>query len=107
MVARTPNKETPPPADVGGDNAQGLLLSFVERFERLAEEKQGIADDMKEVMGEVKAAGFDTKTLRTAIMRRRMDGATRKECDAMLDLYEEAIAKAEKRAHAQSVADGA
>jgi uncharacterized protein (UPF0335 family) len=107
MVARTPKAPPPEPADVTGDNTGGHLLSFVERLERLAEEKSGIADDMKEVMSEAKGSGFDTKTLRTALARRRMDSATRQECDTLLALYETAIERAEKKAHAQSVEDGA
>jgi uncharacterized protein (UPF0335 family) len=107
VVKRTPKAPPVEPADVTGDNVSGHLLSFVERFERLAEEKAALADDMKEVMDEAKTNGFATKTLRTVIARRKMDSASRQEMDAMLDLYETAIEKAERRAHAQSVADGA
>lgn len=86
--------------------AQGHLLSFVERFERVSEEISGLTDDRKEIMAEAKSMGFDTKIMRQAIARRKLDSATRQEMDAMLDLYEEAISRAEKAQVAQSVKDG-
>jgi uncharacterized protein (UPF0335 family) len=94
-------------AGLGGNSGVNeTLFSFVERFERLAEEKASLGEDMKEVMGEAKAHGFDTKTLRQVISRRKMDTATRDEMDAMLELYEGAITAAEKAAFKKSVAEG-
>lgn len=71
------------------------LYSFVERVERLEEEKRGLGEDVKEVYAEAKGEGFDTKTIRQLIRRRRMDTADRQESDAMLQLYEEAVKDAE------------
>jgi uncharacterized protein (UPF0335 family) len=76
-----------------GDNSLGgesgkQLKALVERIERLEEEKAGIADDIKEVYGEAKATGFDTKILRKVVARRRMDRNERQEQDALLELYE-------------------
>lgn len=90
----------------GNGFASEHLLSFCERFERLTEEIGALTDDRKEVMGEAKAVGFDTKILRQAIMRRRMDSADRQEGDAILELYEEALRDAEARAFKKSQDDG-
>lgn len=114
MVHETPTAEEPVcekimPADLERTSngfADLHLLSFIERIERLAEEKQGIAEDMKEVFGEAKSMGFDTKTMRKVLSRRKLDGATRQEMDALMDLYEESVTRAEKRQVAQSVEDG-
>ena len=53
--------------------AKDQLKSIVERIERLEEEKQALADDIKEVYAEAKANGFDTKTLRTVVRLRKQD----------------------------------
>ena len=71
--------------------ARDQLKSIVERIERLEEEKQALADDIKEVYGEAKANGFDTKTLRTIIKLRKQDTAERQEAEALLDLYMQAL----------------
>jgi len=67
--------------------ARDQLRSIVERIERLEEEKKGIAEDIKEVYGEAKANGFDTKVLRQVISLRKKDLAERQEQDAVRDLY--------------------
>jgi uncharacterized protein (UPF0335 family) len=67
------------------------LRSIVERIERLEEEKQALADDIKEVYAEAKANGFDTKTLRTVIRLRKQDSNERQEQEALLDLYMQAL----------------
>ena len=67
--------------------AQDQLRAFVERIERLEEEKRAIADDIKEVYAESKGNGFDTKVLRQVIRIRRQDRAERLEQEAILDLY--------------------
>jgi uncharacterized protein (UPF0335 family) len=67
--------------------AQGQLKSFVERIERLEEEKKAIAGDIKEVYAEAKANGFDTKILRKVISLRKKDRHEREEEEAMLDVY--------------------
>lgn len=67
------------------------LRALVERIERLAEEKQAIADDIKQVYAEAKAGGFDTKALRRVIALRKQDAAERAEFEAILDLYCQAL----------------
>jgi uncharacterized protein (UPF0335 family) len=67
--------------------AAGQLRSFVERIERLEEEKKAIADDIKDVYGEAKGNGFDTKVLRQVVRIRKQDQAERQEQEALLDLY--------------------
>lgn len=89
-----------------GGNARTLLYSTVERFERLAEEKDALVADMKEVMDEAKGSGLDTRVIRTVIRRRKMDKADLVEADSMLDLYEETLAAAEKEAFDASVKAG-
>jgi uncharacterized protein (UPF0335 family) len=71
--------------------AAGQLRAFIERIERLEEEKQAIADDIKEVYAEAKGNGFDTKTLRKVVRIRKQDRAKRQEEEALLDLYLSAI----------------
>lgn len=78
------------PSNVAGKQ----LLAFVERHERLQEEKDAIGDDQKEVMAEAKAMGFDTATIRKLIKLRKMDPAERQEAEALLDLYLHAIGMA-------------
>ena len=81
--------------DITADSAQtvaaGQLRAFIERVERLEEEKQTIADDIKEVFAEAKGTGFDTKAMRTIIRLRKKDQAERQEEEAMLDLYKAAL----------------
>ncbi|MCB1492272.1 MAG: DUF2312 domain-containing protein [Rhodobiaceae bacterium] len=67
--------------------AREQLKAFVARIERLEEDKQAIAEDLKQVYGEAKAMGFDTKTLRTVVRIRKKDANERQEEEAMLDLY--------------------
>lgn len=70
------------------------LRSFIERVERLEEEKAVIAGDIKEVYAEAKGEGYDTKTLRQVIRLRKMDRAERQEREALLDLYLSALGDA-------------
>ena len=67
--------------------AQTQLRQFVEAIERLEEEKKAIAADIKEVYGEAKANGFDTKIMRKVVSIRKKDLAERQEEEAILDLY--------------------
>lgn len=71
--------------------AAGQLRSIIERVERLEEEKKEVADQIKEVMAEAKANGFDTKTLRKVISLRKKNVEERQEEEAMLDLYLHAL----------------
>jgi uncharacterized protein (UPF0335 family) len=77
-------------ADSGGV-AAGQLKSFIERIERLEEEKKGIADDIRDVFAEAKGSGFDTKIMRQVIRLRKKDSAERQEEEAILDLYLQAL----------------
>ena len=67
------------------------LKSFVERIERLEEEKQTIADDIKDVYAEAKANGFDVPILRQVIKIRKMDKSEREEMEAILELYMQSL----------------
>ncbi|AMS40393.1 DUF2312 domain-containing protein [Aminobacter sp. NyZ550] len=71
--------------------AAGQLRAFIERIERLEEEKKTISDDIKDVYAEAKGTGFDTKALRTLIRLRKQDQAERDEAEAILDLYKAAL----------------
>ena len=71
--------------------AAGQLRAFIERVERLEEEKQTIADDIKDVFAEMKGSGFDTKAVRTIIRLRKKDAAERQEEEASIDLYKAAL----------------
>ena len=82
-------------AETGQDNwttaAAEQLKAFIERIERLEEEKAAITDDIKDVFGESKANGFDTKILRQILRLRRQDRDERMEEEAVLDLYKQAL----------------
>lgn len=69
----------------------GELRQFIERFERLDEEKKAIAEHQKEVMAEAKARGYDTKVLRKLIALRKKDPADVSEEEAILEVYKEAL----------------
>ncbi|MEJ1161951.1 DUF2312 domain-containing protein [Prosthecomicrobium sp. N25] len=71
--------------------AADQLKSFVERIERLEEEKQTIQDDIKDVYAEAKGTGFDVKILRQVIRIRKQDKSEREEQEAVLDLYLQAL----------------
>ncbi|MCM8735965.1 DUF2312 domain-containing protein [Azospirillum sp. A1-3] len=81
-------------SDVGGIAAE-RLKSFVERIEKLEEEKAGISEYVKEIYAEAKGTGFDTKIIRQIIRLRKMDKADRQEAEAILELYKEALGMAE------------
>ena len=72
----------------------GHLRAFVERLEKLEEEKRAIADDIKEVYSEAKGTGFDVKALRKLIAMRRQDKDKRREEEAMLEIYLSALGMA-------------
>lgn len=77
-----------------GAVARDQLRAFVERIERLEEEKKTIADDIKDVYGEAKAMGYDTKVLRKVISIRKQDQNDRLEQEAILDTYLHALGMA-------------
>ena len=76
--------------DVGGV-AKDRLRSFVERIERLEEEKLALVADIREVYSEAKGAGFDVKVMRQLIRLRKMDRDDRSQMEAVLDVYERAL----------------
>lgn len=67
--------------------AADRLRLFVERIERLEEDKKAIMEDMKEVYAEAKGEGYDTKIMRQVIRLRKMENHDRQEMEALLDLY--------------------
>lgn len=71
--------------------AAAELRQFIERVERLEEEKQAIADDIKDVMGEAKGRGYDTKAIRTIIRLRKKDANERIEEETILQTYMAAL----------------
>ena len=71
--------------------AAGELRAFIERFERLEQEKKDIADQQKEVMAEAKGRGYDTKVMRKLIGLRKKDPAEVSEEEAVLDMYKQAL----------------
>jgi uncharacterized protein (UPF0335 family) len=74
-----------------GNVAADQLRLFIERIERLEEEKKGIADDVRDVYSEAKSNGYDTKTMRKIIALRKMETHVRQEADALLDTYRNAL----------------
>jgi uncharacterized protein (UPF0335 family) len=74
-----------------GGIAADRLRSFLDRIERLEEEKAGLTADIREVYAEAKGTGFDTKVMRQIVRLRKMDSADRQEQEALLDVYRRAI----------------
>ena len=81
-------------SDVGGI-AVDRLRSFIERIERLEEEKKGLQDDIKEVYAEAKGTGFDAKIMRQIVRLRKMDKNDLQEQEAILELYKQALGMGE------------
>ena len=71
--------------------AASQLRSFIERIERLEEEKKTISDDIKEVYAELKGSGFDSKAVREVIRLRKKEDHERQEEEAMVQLYKNAL----------------
>jgi len=76
--------------DVGGI-AGDRLKSFIERIERLEEERKALGADLKEVYAEAKGNGFDTKIMRQIVRLRRMDKDDLDEQETLLDVYRRAL----------------
>ena len=83
-------EETQETQDVGGV-AGARLKSFMDRVERLEEEKKGLADDIKDIYAEAKSVGFDVKTIRKLVKLRKMETEKRREEEELLELYKAAI----------------
>jgi len=82
--------------DIGhNSNVSGLaadkLRSFVERIERLEEEKAALAADIREVYSEAKSSGFDVKCVRQMVKERKMDQSERQEQLELFDVYRRAL----------------
>ena len=71
-------------------SAEQLRL-FIERIERLEEEKKSFADDIRDVYAEAKSTGFDAKTMRAIVRLRKMEKHHRDEADALLETYRNAL----------------
>jgi uncharacterized protein (UPF0335 family) len=71
--------------------AVGQLRAFIERIERLEEEKKTISDDIKDVYAELKGTGFDAKAVRTIIRLRKKEEQERQEEEAIIQLYKDAL----------------
>jgi uncharacterized protein (UPF0335 family) len=94
---RPPKTHNNPPSEITETSqtvAAGQLRAFIERVERLTEERKAIQDDIKEVYAEMKGTGFDTVAVRALIRLRNMDQAERQEREAILDLYKTALGMA-------------
>ena len=74
-----------------GETNTDKLRSFVERIERLNDEKRAITDDIREIYSEAKFAGFDIKVLREIVKLRKMDSHDRSEMEELLDSYKNAL----------------
>ena len=73
--------------EIAGD----ILRSFIERIERLEEEKKGLGDDIRDVYAEAKSQGFEPKIMRQVIALRKLDRSERLEREALLDVYMSAL----------------
>lgn len=90
----------PAPAEIGHNSGETMMTNgmandqlrlFIERVERLEEEKQGIADDIKDVYLEAKSQGYDPKIMKIIVRERKMDKNARDEREALLDTYRDAL----------------
>jgi uncharacterized protein (UPF0335 family) len=86
-AAKDANKDDQPARRFAKDQ----LKAFVERVERLEEEKKAIAEDIRDVYAEAKGNGFDVKTLRVVVRLRKQDINERKEQEAILETYLHAL----------------
>jgi uncharacterized protein (UPF0335 family) len=80
-----PHEKEPPVSKAAF--AKDMLKSFINRVERLNEERDALSADIREVFAEAKGSGFDTKIMRQVIRMRKLDKADFQEQEAMLDLY--------------------
>ena len=71
--------------------AADQLRLFIERIERLEEEKKGITDDIKDVYNEAKSNGYDVKTMRSIVRLRKMEKHHREEAEMLLETYKQAL----------------
>ncbi len=74
-----------------GPVAADRLKSFIERIEKLEEERKAIGGDIRDIYSEAKGVGYDVKTMRKIVSLRKMDAADRDEQEALLDTYKHAL----------------
>jgi uncharacterized protein (UPF0335 family) len=74
-----------------GQLAANQLRQFIERIERLEEERKGIANDIKDILSEAKSSGFEPKIIRQILKIRKMDDAERQEQEELLQVYLDAL----------------
>lgn len=89
--SETAAAETPASPGRTGGVAGDILRAYVERIERLEEEKKALAADIREVYAEAKGNGYDPKIMRKLVAMRRMDQADRREEEELLEVYRRAI----------------
>jgi uncharacterized protein (UPF0335 family) len=90
MVAATAEKLVSDDAKVGGIAVE-RLRSLIERIERLEEERKALGNDIKDIYGEAKSAGFDVKVIRQIIRLRKQEPAEIEEQETLLDVYRRAL----------------
>ena len=91
-VAKFPHNQDNAGEEKDVENISGKRLkSFIERVERLEEEKAALGEDIKEVYAEAKGTGFEVKIMRRIVKLRKMDPDKRQEEDMLLELYQSAI----------------
>jgi uncharacterized protein (UPF0335 family) len=88
--SRASDDESPEVIEIDGA-AGKRLKSFIERIERLEEEKSGLATDIKDIYAEAKSVGFDTKAIRTIVRLRKIEEQKRAEAEMILETYKAAI----------------
>ncbi len=76
---------------MAGGIAAGQLRSYIERIERLEDEKAALAADIREIYSEARGNGFDVRAMRQLIRLRKLDAQDRAEREALLDLYRSAV----------------
>lgn len=86
---RKAGTDAPAPGGQNSLNAREEFSSYVERYERLEEDKKAIASDQKDLMAEAKGRGYDVAAMRTIISERKKDPRVLEEHNAICDLYRE------------------
>lgn len=94
MTAATQKSAPIQATEVGGVSG-AKLKNFIERIERLDEEKSGLAGDIRDVFSEAKGMGFDAKVMRAILKIRKQDTDARREQEELLELYKAALGMAE------------
>jgi len=77
--------------EITGEVSGERLRSFIQRIEKLEEDKAAVSEDLKEVYAEAKGTGFDIKIIRQIVRLRKIEVEKRREADELLDLYKAAI----------------